>query len=172
MLCQNCGKNEATTHIKRVVNGDTTGTHLCTECAKHLGYGDMFTGFGLSLEDFFGGFLGDTAEKLTSPAQEQCPRCANTFSDIVSSGKMGCSECYRTFYDKLLPSIQRIHGRIKHSGKSAPPEVQEAPSVENNTENLIEELKTQLAKAVENQEFEQAVVIRDKIKELESNKSK
>ena len=64
MLCQNCGKNEATTHIKRVVNGDTTETHLCAECAQHLGYGDMFSGFGLNLDDFFGSFLGDSGAKM------------------------------------------------------------------------------------------------------------
>ena len=49
MLCQNCGKNEATTHIKQVINGDTAERHLCSECAEHLGYGDAFSGFGLSL---------------------------------------------------------------------------------------------------------------------------
>lgn len=34
MLCQNCGKNEATTHIKQIVNGDMAESHLCAECAK------------------------------------------------------------------------------------------------------------------------------------------
>ena len=38
--------------------------------------------------------------------------------------------------------------------------------------NPIEELKSQLEKAVANQEFEQAAVLRDKIKELEDNQSK
>ena len=33
MICQNCGKREATTHIKRVVNGETSESHLCAECA-------------------------------------------------------------------------------------------------------------------------------------------
>ena len=49
MLCQNCGKNEATTHVKRVVNGDTTEMHLCQNCAEHLGYGDLFSGFGFAV---------------------------------------------------------------------------------------------------------------------------
>ena len=115
MLCQNCGKYEATTHIKRVVNGDTTEMHLCADCAQHLGYGDMFSGFGLNLDDFFGGFLEDTVQKIAAPTRQRCPKCGNTFGDIVHSGKVGCSECYRTFYDKLLPSLQRIHGRIRHS---------------------------------------------------------
>ena len=173
MLCQNCGKNEATTHVKRVVNGDTTETHLCADCAAQLGYGDMFSGFGLNLDDFFGGFLGDTVQKLASPVEQRCPRCGNTFSDIVKSGKIGCSECYRTFYDKLLPSIQRIHGRIKHNGKQiAAPQAEPEVKEEKVAPNPIEELKSQLEKAVANQEFEQAAVLRDKIKELEENQSK
>lgn len=167
MLCQNCGKNEATTHIKRVVNGDTTQTHLCSECAKHLGYGDMFSGFGLNLDDFFGGFLGDTVQKLNSPAEQKCPKCGNTFGDIVRSGKVGCSHCYETFYDKLLPSIQRIHGRIRHNGKQAPGIDATATPVEPQIDP-IEKLRQELATAIENQEFEQAAVIRDKIRELEN----
>ena len=169
MICQNCEKNEATTHIRQVVNGDTTQMHLCAECAQHLGYGDMFSGFGLNLDDFFGGFLGDTVQKLVSPTEQRCSKCGNTFSDIVRSGKVGCSECYKTFYDKLLPSIQRIHGRIKHNGKQAAAvEITDVP-VETKEENPLEKLKQELADAIEKQEFEQAAVIRDKIKELENN---
>ena len=53
MLCQNCGKNEATTHIKQVINGDTAERHLCSECAEHLGYGDAFSGFGFDVAGLF-----------------------------------------------------------------------------------------------------------------------
>lgn len=172
MLCQNCGKNEATTHVKRIVNGDTTETHLCAQCAQHLGYGDIFSGFGLNLDDFFGGFLGDTVQKLASPAEQKCPKCGSTFGDIVKSGRLGCSDCYRTFYDRLLPSIQRIHGRIKHNGKqiASPVEAHEEPK-EEKEENRLEKLKAQLTEAVEKQEFEQAAVIRDEIKKLEAEQN-
>lgn len=173
MLCQNCGKNEATTHVKKIVNGDTTEMHLCPECAQHLGYGDIFSGFGLNLDDFFGGFLGDTMQKLASPAEQKCPKCGNTFTDIVNSGRIGCSDCYRTFYDKLLPSIQRIHGRIKHNGKQiTSPKSEPVKSKEDTLAEQISNLKSQLESAVANQEFEQAAILRDKIKELENNKSK
>lgn len=168
MLCQNCGKYEATTHIKRVVNGDTTEMHLCSDCAQHLGYGDMFSGFGLNLDDFFGGFLEDTVQKLSAPSEGRCPKCGNTFGDIVRSGKVGCSECYRMFYDKLLPSIQRIHGRIKHSGKQIPIETKSKKDEEVKKEDTVETLKAQLQQAIEKQEFEQAAILRDKIKEAEN----
>lgn len=163
MLCQNCGKNEATTHIKRVVNGDTTETHLCSGCAEHLGYGDMFSGFGFNLDGFFSGILGENMPLLAET--EKCPKCGSTFSDIVKSGKIGCADCYRKFYDKLLPSLQRIHGKIKHTGKQAMLTVNEdkTPKI-----NPVAKLKEDLQKAIEEQNFEQAAVLRDRIKEMEA----
>lgn len=168
MLCQNCGKYEATTHVKRVVNGDTTEMHLCSKCAAHLGYGDIFSGFGLNLDDFFGGFLGDTAAQLTAGNQKRCEKCGSTFEDIIKSGKLGCADCYRTFYDELLPSLQRIHGRIKHSGKKALNNIEAVEEkAEPKKENDLSSLKAELEQAVKEQNFEQAAVLRDKIKELE-----
>ncbi len=165
MLCQNCGKNEATTHIKRVVNGDMTETHLCSGCAEHLGYGDMFSGFGFNLDDFFSGLLGENIPMLNSSHEEKCPKCGSTFSDIAKSGKIGCADCYRKFYDKLLPSLQRIHGKIKHTGKQAmitkPQDTQ--PKI-----NPVAKLREDLQKAIEEQNFEQAAVLRDRIKEMEA----
>ena len=165
MLCQNCKKNEATTHLKQIINGDMAESHLCSDCASHLGYSDMFSGFGLNLSELFGSLLGDTMPSLGAGAAPRCPKCGTAFSDIVREGKVGCAECYRTFYDKLLPSIQRIHGKIKHSGKTsqgAPAEVK----VETTAEK-IEKLKAEMNKAVAAQEFEQAAKIRDEIKALE-----
>lgn len=165
MLCQNCGKNEATTHIKRVVNGETAETHLCVSCAEHLGYGDMFSGFGFNLDGLFGGLLGEGLALPGAEREEKCPKCGYTFSDIVKNGKLGCADCYRKFYDKLLPSLQRIHGKIKHTGKQA------MISVQTSTEpkiNPIAKLKEDLQKAIEEQNFEQAAVLRDRIKEMEA----
>ena len=104
----------------------------------------------------------------TQSVEQRCQKCGNTFSDIVRSGKVGCSECYETFYDKLLPSIQRIHGRIKHNGKQVPVAETTVVPAPQEEDNLLENLKKELAAAIEKQDFEQAVVIRDKIKELES----
>ncbi len=106
MLCQNCGNAEATTHIKRIVNGEATEIHLCHNCAHHLGYANVFSGFGFN----FGAFL---------PSEEEhCEKCGTTFDEILRNGTMGCEECYKTFYEKLKPSLDRIHGKATHVGKS------------------------------------------------------
>ncbi len=169
MLCQNCGKNEATTHIKQIINGDMAESHLCSDCASHLGYKDVFSGFGLNLSEFFGGLLGDMAPSIAGGKTLRCAKCGFSFNDIAREGKVGCAECYRTFYDKLLPSIQRIHGKIKHSGKASTG-APEAVKIES-TEEKIEKLKSAMNEAVQKQEFEEAAKIRDEIKALEGGEN-
>ena len=171
MLCQNCGKAQATTHIKRVVNGDTTEHHLCSQCAGELGYTDMFSGFApLSLSDFFGDLLGDINRKSIGTKVVRCPKCGNSFNDIVRDSRLGCAECYRVFYEKLQPSLERIHGRAVHNGKKI--EVNRVESKQPTKEEQIEALKVKMQKAIEEQEFEQAAKLRDEIREIEGSDGK
>ncbi len=37
MRCEHCNEREATTHIKKIINGNKTELHLCSECAAELG---------------------------------------------------------------------------------------------------------------------------------------
>jgi protein arginine kinase activator len=172
MLCQNCGRNEATTHIKRVINGATSENHLCAECAGSLGYGDMFSGLGFSFGELLGGFLGE-ASALPSAAQQEtrrCKICGNSWQDIVREGKLGCAECYSLFFEELQPSLQRIHGRIKHNGKISAGggvEAQEQKSREKEKAQKLAALKSDMKKAIEEQDFERAATLRDEIKALD-----
>lgn len=162
MLCQNCGKYDATTHVKRIINGETAEAHLCTDCAHALGYTDVFGGFGNTFSDLLGSFFGEPAKSALSTRTVRCEKCGNTFNDIVNSGKLGCADCYRTFYDKLLPSLQRIHGKTRHEGKV--PNIHQA---ENTTpQDSLIRLETELKEAIENQNFEKAAELRDKINEI------
>ena len=162
MLCQNCGKYEATTHVKRIVNGESAEAHLCSDCAKALGYNDVFGGFGNTFGDLLGSFFGEPQVSAISSRTIRCEKCGNTFNDIVNSGKIGCADCYTTFYDKLLPSLQRIHGKTRHEGKN--PTIIKAEVT--NSANQIEDLEEQLRIAMERQNFEKAAQLRDKINEL------
>lgn len=170
MLCQNCGKNEATTHIKQIVNGDTTELHLCAECAEHLGYTDAFSGFGLDVSDFFGSFFGDAVHSLSSPKKvTRCPKCGYSFNDIVREGRVGCAECYHTFYNELRPSIQRIHGQVNHNGKV--PSVAQSSSGISVRENEIQSLQVMMDQAISTQNFELAAEIRDRLKRFNGGES-
>lgn len=168
MLCQNCGKQEATTHIKSVVNGEYTQLHLCTSCAGKLGYGDVFSGFGLDLGDFFGNFFSKPKASLSPNKADRCEKCGMSFEEIVKNGKIGCAECYEKFYDMLLPSIQRIHGKTQHNGKTVDTAKEKIVKKEKTKEEIINQLKEEMKIAIEEQNFERAAEIRDEIKSKEA----
>ena len=113
MLCQRCGKNPATTYVKIISGGRLVEYALCSECALQLGCGNFFTGLGYRLNDLVGEFFA--SDECVDESRCQC--CGASFSDIVRSGRVGCAECYRTFYDRLLPVIRQIHGSDTHRGK-------------------------------------------------------
>lgn len=157
MLCQNCKKNEATMHLKRIVNGTSSQEHLCADCARSLGYGDAFSGLGMSFGDILGDIFGK-GEIAGAGSSLKCPMCGKTFDEIIASGTVGCAECYATFYEKLLPSLRKIHGRAAHVGKS--------PVKTNDVAALLDELNEKMRTAVSEQNFELAAQLRDKISAL------
>lgn len=170
MLCQRCQKNQANTHVKNIVNGKLTEYSLCSQCAHELGYDHL----GLISQFNFSDILGSLFDqKPLADAEVRCKGCGASFSDITKSGKVGCMECYETFYDKLIPMIQRIHGTTVHKGKTPG---RSALTVQDNKNeikisdtSILEQKKLQLKNAVSEQRFEDAAELRDEIKEMESN---
>lgn len=158
MLCEKCGKNHATTHIKTVVNGIAREYNLCSQCAAESGYATN------SLTGMLASMFGDIS-KYESPAQKtRCSVCGAYFSDIAKSGKVGCSECYTTFYDELLPYLKRVHGSTNHVGKIP----NSAPLMVKRETEIVEDLRNKLSRLIAEENYEQAAVIRDKIKEMEA----
>lgn len=170
MLCQNCNKNEATTHIKRVVNGEATESHYCHSCAQSLGVGNFFDDFSLNLPGIFSSFFGESTFALGERQKQRCETCGCSFDDIVKTGKVGCSACYEKFYKKLLPSVQRIHGKSTHQGKVPAHTVPEVTAKEKTAEEKILDLQAEMQKAIEEQNFEKAAILRDEIKALKGDK--
>jgi protein arginine kinase activator len=126
-----------------------------------FGSADSFLGSFLS--DFFG---GSTGLKVAAPGIT-CPLCGSTASDISRTGKVGCAQCYDTFADMLTPYIKRIHGNTEHTGK-----IPSDAGAEIKTKRQLVQLKEELKKAIENQEFEKAAELRDRIKDIEGSDGK
>lgn len=163
MKCSHCHENDANTHIKRVINGKREEMHLCEKCARELGVMDEFSFEPFSMDSFFGNLLGAGVSALNSlTGIDRCTTCGSSFNDIIKSGKVGCADCYTKFEDKLSSSIEKIHGKSKHIGKFVTYE--EDSSAEE--VNEIDALKAELKLAIQEQRFEDAAIIRDKIKDL------
>lgn len=166
MKCQKCGKDHANTHVKTIINGDYKEYILCAECAKEMGYSNVFSNMEHEFSNLLGSFFGNSL-----PARSQsthCPSCGSTYYDIAGSGKVGCADCYNSFYDMLLPSIRRIHGNTTHCGKKSIAGIEYTETHEK-AKSKIDTLKEKLQKAIDVQNFEEAAKLRDEIKALEEN---
>ena len=177
MLCQHCNHNEATTHVKTNINGKVTEYMLCADCAEKMGYGNLFHGFTSSFADDFNSLFGSFFENAL-PARTQatrCETCGSSYTDIQRTGMMGCADCYKLFENEIMPTIRKIHGNTTHCGKnSAALRAERAGSVVENAPvaepvSELEKLRAELNKAIENQEFEKAAELRDRIKSMEGS---
>ncbi|MGN0452514.1 MAG: UvrB/UvrC motif-containing protein [Ruminococcus sp.] len=168
MKCQKCKVKNATTQVKRIINGEYEEYMLCADCAHEMGFSNVFD---MDMPDMFGGLmksLFSTALPARSGAS-RCDVCSSTYGDITNTGKVGCSKCYEVFLDELLPSIKRIHGNTTHCGKTPRFSPAKAKANANEVkEPTVDELKAQLKEAIEVQNFELAAELRDKIKEMEA----
>ena len=160
MRCEHCNQNEATTYIKQNINGKVTEMHLCRDCAEKLGVLEpMHSNMGLG-SMFEGSFFGNF--------------CGSTFNDIINTGNVGCAHCYDRFADKLEPSIRKIHGATRHIGKNISYTEEKEPvnnakakePAAEKPQSERERLQAELDKAVQEQRYEDAAVLRDQIKEL------
>ncbi len=160
MFCQKCHTQKATTHVKQTINGKTNELMLCSTCAAALGLNRLSTD-SFAVGNLFGSLF---AEPFLRESSEQscCTQCGKTLKEIVQSGLVGCPNCYTTFYERLLPSIQRIHGKTSHVGKVAA-----RGSAAHRIERERERLRAELEEAVIKQEFERCAQLRDQLKELE-----
>ena len=165
MLCNICGKNEATVHLTEIVNDKMTKLHLCEECAKDKG-AEMEEHFGMS--DLLAGLADLGANLEPGTANEiKCPFCGFTYQDFKKVGRLGCGDCYEAFKKQLDPLLKRIHGANRHIGKV--PLMAGKTVKENRT---LQDVKAQLEKAIMAEEFEEAARLRDMIKELESKRER
>ena len=170
MLCQHCNKNEATTHVKTMINGEYAEYDLCPECAHELGYDSMFSDFTADFGGLLSGFFSNALPARSGAAR--CKTCGSTLNDIKRSGKVGCADCYDIFFSELMPTIRNIHGNTEHKGKR-PAAIEYTVSDEGEDEkpqssDKLSELKAELKKAIGDENFERAAQLRDEIKGLEA----
>lgn len=167
MKCTHCNKNEANTHIRRVINGHSEEMYLCEDCARELGVMNDFDFEPFNIEGFFGNLLGAGSRAFNAlVGVDRCASCGTSMNDIVNSGLVGCADCYDRFDDKLTSGIEKIHGKAKHIGKNVTYTTTTNSSNDSNEASELDTLKNELKNAVKEQRFEDAAVIRDKIKEL------
>ena len=166
MTCDICGKKKATVHLTEIVDEQMSEMHLCEECARQKSV-QMEQQFGLA--DLLAG-LADFGKPVgeADKVDLQCPNCGMTYEDFRKFGRLGCSECYEAFKMYLGTLLKKVHGASHHLGKT-PAKI---PQSEKRKIETLQDLKNQLTKAVQMEDFELAAELRDKIRDLEKKDKK
>ncbi|MVP02290.1 MULTISPECIES: UvrB/UvrC motif-containing protein [Paenibacillus] len=164
MTCQECGQRPASLHFTKIVNGEKTEFHFCESCAKEKGELIPGTPGGFSIHNLLSGLLDfDPSSGAMSKARPiRCEHCGLTYSQFSKLGRFGCSNCYQSFKEKLDPLFRRVHGNTLHVGK-----VPKRSGQEIEQKREIERLKKELQGLIEQEEFEKAAQLRDRIRDLD-----
>jgi protein arginine kinase activator len=162
LMCESCGKRPAKIHFTDVVNDNMVTVNLCLECAEERGVDIKSVGsFGLG--DLVAGVWDSTVDTQGDKIGAiRCASCGFAYSDFKKVGRFGCPECYRGFEPQLIVLLRKLHGNTQHEGKGPR---QMGPNALIRKELM--DLREELARAVQKEEYETAATIRDRIKELE-----
>ena len=167
MRCNACGEREGVVSLTQIVEGDVRTVSLCAQCAAEKG---IETGLGLS-ETPLGGFLaalGESADPdapLSAALESGCPTCGATLRDFRETGRVGCAECYRAFDAPLRELLRRLHGSTHHTGMRYTGT--ELPAAAAPSDGAARDLRDQLRRAIESEQFELAAELRDRLRDRE-----
>lgn len=161
MLCCICKEKEATVHLTQIAGNKMQKVDLCEECAKTKGVNDP-TGF--SLADLLLGLgASQEIEQAAGGGELKCPRCGFTQADFKKAGRLGCPDCYQTFGEALEGLLKSMHKGTRHVGK-----VPEALRQNRDLSDRVKALEKRLTKAIQEEDFEEAAVLRDEIKQTKA----
>lgn len=167
MKCNGCGEREGVVSLTQIVEGDVRTVSLCAKCAAEKG---IETGIGLA-DTPLGGFLaalGESADPdlpLAATLEAGCPTCGATLRDFRETGRVGCAECYRAFDAPLRELLRRLHGSTHHTGMRY--QGGEAAPAVSAPDDGARELREQLRRAIDAEQFELAAELRDRLRERE-----
>lgn len=151
MLCQRCKRREATGYMERTINGVKTRIYVCPECFREA-QAEMFS----SLDNFglFSGLAGQND-------RARCPKCGTTLREISETCFVGCPYCYTELSEQIKPIIRNIQSAAMHIGTG--------PDAGANADE-ISRLKAEIGRAVESENYELAIKLRQRLREAEGER--
>jgi protein arginine kinase activator len=170
MICQECNERPATLHFTKIINGQKNEIHICERCAQEKGNLFMDGESGFSFNNLLAGLLNiesnfqqPKANSFPKTEELRCPHCQLSFKEFVRIGKFGCATCSETFNKQLDPILKRVHsGNTSHIGK-IPKRIGGALHLKKQMSEMKETLKV----LIDQEEFEKAAEVRDKIRAIE-----
>ena len=157
MKCEKCKEREANFFYTATVNGRTSQRRLCSECAAEEGLDKAFGSFGFGGESLFDSFFDEPFGLLDSffgrrslfggLMSRMCTLPRSLFSPTESAAPEQAAEAAQTEAEAKIPT---------DAGEAV------------KAERELKALRSRLQQAVEAEDFEQAIELRDKIRKLEA----
>lgn len=163
--CDHCHR-PATHHSIEVVNHQKIEKHLCDvhADAEGLSLKSADTPINELLTNFVKLHSGEAVEiGVAKSVESTCENCGLSYSAFRENSLLGCPQCYQAFETPLGPLLERAHeGGSHHIGK-----VPRRAGVAEQRQAQFQRLRRRLDEAVEAEDFELAVDLRDQIKAME-----
>lgn len=162
MMCEICSTNEAVFHIKQIIGKDEIELHLCEKCARLRGITKNEDAIDFSISQLLTGLVDTRAlPKKSGTETVECPSCGFTVAKFKKLGKLGCSDCFIAFASPVRDFLYKMYGKVQHKGK-LPGKMRVLQTSIDDLEGLREELKKSIAR----EDYEQAAMLRDRIKDM------
>ncbi len=163
MQCEFCKAEAATVHLTEITEGQRSEKHLCQSCAAKQG---VTAQSQLSLNELLSSLLAagnqSEAKQTQTPA---CQNCGSTMQQFSKNSLLGCPQDYQAFGDEIEMVIRKTQNdKTQHIGK-IPNGIEIDKKTQAETE--VTQLKKQLACAVENEDYETAATLRDRIQKMQ-----
>ena len=165
MKCQKCEKF-ATFHITELTGGKPAELHLCEDHAREYlsesaEQNEATATLAASLAQNIA--LNQAVENLQEIDQQACPVCGISFFEFRNKGRLGCPFDYSCFGEQLGVLVENIHGERQHVGKL--PKSKQTSKPDRRTQLI--KLRRELDESIAIEDYENAKILRDQIREIE-----
>lgn len=169
MKCERCKHNDATIHLSEIVKDVKSEVHLCEHCARDVGLNTRSSNFSLSLPEMLTFLNVDELNDYSD--KNRCVRCGCTFLEYKREGKLGCPDCYISLEEEIEAVVSDYYSEKNYKGKKPlyndlTSEISPISAIKVKDKINIDELLAQLEHAVSEEKYEEAALIRDKIREF------
>ena len=167
IMCDECGQRPANIHLTTIVDGEKRDFNLCSECLARKK--EMNVDFG-AIANRLNRMIRQNQEKDAKEAEAKpetpvpdisCAQCGTTYASIRTTGRMGCPQCYEAFRQPLSEWMERTHGASQHVGRASG-----GVACAVSLRMRLDKLKRMQRRAIENEDYEEAAVLRDQIRAL------
>ena len=147
----------------QVTDGKLKKFVLCDSCAKAKGITNP-DGLLMAEEALKPMVIGGPEPEIFPvKGQGACSSCGFTISDLQKVGRLGCPDCYQAFSAEIGQRLSSLHKGVLHVGH-----VPAGLARKREMSHKVSQLEENLEKAVGEERYEDAAVLRDELEKLKS----